>query len=127
MPQLGESIAEATVREILVSPDDTVSADQDIFQVETDKAIMEVGTPCGGMIVEVIAEVDKSYAVGGTLAYLEASEEDAVKAGLIKTTPPPSDSDSDQEEKPHFAVDESEVIEGEEPATVDEPTVKPTR
>ncbi|MEN8716587.1 MAG: lipoyl domain-containing protein, partial [Verrucomicrobiales bacterium] len=45
MPQLGESMAEATIREILIASGDTVSADQNIFEVETDKAMMEVTTP----------------------------------------------------------------------------------
>src|SRR5690606_12850324 len=39
MPQLGESIAEATIREILVSPGEEVKADQNLFEVETDKAM----------------------------------------------------------------------------------------
>ncbi|MCB1077955.1 MAG: lipoyl domain-containing protein, partial [Verrucomicrobiae bacterium] len=42
MPQLGESIAEATIREIGIASGDEIRADQEIFQVETDKAMMEV-------------------------------------------------------------------------------------
>ena len=35
MPQLGESIAEATIMQLLVQPGDTVQADQEVFEVET--------------------------------------------------------------------------------------------
>ena len=38
MPQLGESIAEATIINFLVKPGDTVEADQDLIEVETNKA-----------------------------------------------------------------------------------------
>ena len=38
MPQLGESIAEATIVSCLVKPGDNVEADQDIIEVETNKA-----------------------------------------------------------------------------------------
>ena len=84
MPQLGESIAEATIREVLVAPGETVKADQNLFEVETDKAMMEVTTPCGGVIIEITATVDTSNAVGSQIAISEASEEDYTKAGLIR-------------------------------------------
>src|SRR3984893_18214193 len=48
MPQLGESMAEATIVAIKVKPGDKVSADQEIIEVETDKAVMGVTTPCAG-------------------------------------------------------------------------------
>ena len=38
MPQLGDSIAEATVLRLLAAQGDTVEADQEIFEVETNKA-----------------------------------------------------------------------------------------
>ncbi|MGB0239982.1 MAG: lipoyl domain-containing protein, partial [Verrucomicrobiales bacterium] len=67
MPQLGESMAEATVQQILFSQGDKVKADQDLFEVETDKAMMEVTTPCSGTIIDVVAKTGESYAVGATL------------------------------------------------------------
>ena len=42
MPQLGESIAEAKVISFHVKPGDTVEADQDLIEVETNKATMSV-------------------------------------------------------------------------------------
>ena len=40
MPQLGESIAEAAIINFLVQPGESVEADQDIIEVETNKATM---------------------------------------------------------------------------------------
>lgn len=88
MPQLGESIAEATIVNIVVQVGDRVEIDQDVIEVETSKAVMSVTTPCPGSVGCILAEVGQSYAVGAVLGYLEATEEDAVRLGL-DTTPPP--------------------------------------
>jgi len=79
MPQLGESMAEATIVSIKVKPGDHVSADQEIIEVETDKAVMGVTTPCAGEIAKIDAEVKGTYAVGAVLGYVEASEADAAR------------------------------------------------
>lgn len=120
MPQLGESIAEATVREVLISSGSDVNADQDIFEVETDKAMMQVTTPCGGKIEEITAEVGTSYAVGSTLAFIEATEEDATKAGLMRPQPDEAADKTGEsgKENLHFAVDDNEVIDQDEPIAV---------
>ena len=107
MPQLGESIAEATVRDIKIEIGQQVTADEDLLEVETEKAMMEVTTPCPGKILEIIAEVDISYPVGATLGYLEATEEYADKNLQIEET-----FDS-EEEQSNFAennpIDASEL------------------
>ena len=79
MPQLGESMAEATIVSIKVKPGDKVSADQEIIEVETDKAVMGVTTPCPGEIAKIDAEVKGTYQVGAVLGYVEASEADAAR------------------------------------------------
>src|SRR5436309_938285 len=67
MPQLGESMAEATIVSIKVNPGDQVVADQEIIEVETDKAVMGVTTPCPGRIAKIDAEVKGTYVVGAVL------------------------------------------------------------
>jgi pyruvate/2-oxoglutarate dehydrogenase complex dihydrolipoamide acyltransferase (E2) component len=79
MPQLGESMAEATIVTIHVKPGDQVKADQEIIEVETDKAVMGVTTPCAGEIAKIDAEVKGTYVVGAVLGYVEASEADAAR------------------------------------------------
>jgi len=87
MPQLGESIAEATVVDVKVKPGDQVAPDQEIIDVETNKAVMGVTTPCKGKIDKITAQVKETYPVGAVLGYVEASEEDAAK--FKKTVPEP--------------------------------------
>ena len=55
MPQLGESIAEATILRILVKPGQAVEAGSDLFEVETNKAAMAVTAPCAGTIGHIVA------------------------------------------------------------------------
>lgn len=93
MPQLGESIAEATIVNYLVQPGDPVEADQDIIEVETNKANMNVAAPCRGRIARYTARVNESYPVGATLGQIEVTQEDAARFGLDpgtleKTTSP---------------------------------------
>jgi pyruvate/2-oxoglutarate dehydrogenase complex dihydrolipoamide acyltransferase (E2) component len=87
MPQLGESIAEATVVDIKVKPGDEVVADQEIIDVETNKAVMSVTTPCKGKIDKITVQIKETYPVGAVLGYVEASEEDAAR--FKKTVPEP--------------------------------------
>src|SRR6202030_4068961 len=88
MPQLGESMAEATIVSIKVKPGDEVSADQEIIEVETDKAVMGVTTPCAGEIAKIDAKVKGTYAVGSVLGYVEASEADAARFQKRAPQPP---------------------------------------
>ncbi|MEP6698692.1 MAG: 2-oxo acid dehydrogenase subunit E2, partial [Verrucomicrobiota bacterium] len=87
MPQLGESMAEATIVTIKVQAGEKVAADQEIIEVETDKAVMGVTTPCPGEIAQIEAKVKGTYAVGAVLGYVEASEADAAR--FVKRAPEP--------------------------------------
>lgn len=87
MPQLGESIAEAVVISFLVKPGEPVEADQDIIEVETNKATLNLAAPCRGRIENFIAKLTESYPVGAILGYLEASAEDAARLGLDVPAP----------------------------------------
>jgi pyruvate/2-oxoglutarate dehydrogenase complex dihydrolipoamide acyltransferase (E2) component len=86
MPQLGESIAEATIVDIKVKPGDEVVDDQEIIDVETNKAVMGVTTPCKGKVADIIVQLKETYPVGAVLGYVEASEADAAR--FAKQAPP---------------------------------------
>ena len=87
MPQLGESIAEATIVDIKVKPGDEVVDDQEIIDVETNKAVMGVTTPCKGKIDKITVQLKETYPVGAVLGYIEASEQDAAR--FAKRAPAP--------------------------------------
>jgi pyruvate/2-oxoglutarate dehydrogenase complex dihydrolipoamide acyltransferase (E2) component len=96
MPQLGESIAEAQVISFLVKVGDQVRTDQDVIEVETNKATMNVAAPCPGRVKKFLVNLNESYPVGAVLGYLEASQEDADRLGLDGT---PSGAESEGQQK----------------------------
>ena len=104
MPQLGESIAEATIVDVKVKAGDDVVVDQEIMEVETNKAVMGVTTPCKGKINQITAQVKETYPVGAVLGYVEASEADAAK--FTTQTPSPQPEQEVAEEIPARADQE---------------------
>jgi pyruvate/2-oxoglutarate dehydrogenase complex dihydrolipoamide acyltransferase (E2) component len=87
MPQLGESIAEAVILSFLVKPGDTVEVDQDLIEVETSKATMNVPSTCRGKVEKFLVKLNESYPVGAVLGYLEVSAEEAARVGLDEPAP----------------------------------------
>ena len=86
MPQLGESIAEATVVRLTAKVGDQVESDQEVIEVETNKAVMSVTTPCDGVIESFKVEVNETYPIGNVLGYIEASVEDAERLNARNKT-----------------------------------------
>ena len=82
MPQLGESIAEATIIKVLFKEGSTVEADSDVIEVETNKAVMGVTSPCTGSLSHILVQEGQSYPVGAILGYVEVSAEEARRLGL---------------------------------------------
>jgi pyruvate/2-oxoglutarate dehydrogenase complex dihydrolipoamide acyltransferase (E2) component len=130
LPQLGESIAEATVVKLLVEPGASVQADQDIMEVETNKATMSVIAPASGTISTITAQVGTSYAVGAVLATLEVSDADARTLGVNVSPPAPASetsstgkrsSENSKKDVVHFAVNEADTIYQKQPTV--EPVV----
>jgi pyruvate/2-oxoglutarate dehydrogenase complex dihydrolipoamide acyltransferase (E2) component len=82
MPQLGESIAEATVIRLGIAVGDAVRTDQEIIEVETNKAVMGVTTLCDGVVSELRAQEGISYSVGTLLGLLEVTDAEVARTGV---------------------------------------------
>lgn len=116
MPQLGESIAEATVVRLGISVGDQVKADQDIIEVETNKAVMSITTLCNGIVAEIKAQEGVSYSVGSLLGTLEVTAEEVTRTGVDTLESLDAKRDLSQQSKPeesnlHFAVDDADAYE----------------
>jgi pyruvate/2-oxoglutarate dehydrogenase complex dihydrolipoamide acyltransferase (E2) component len=103
MPQLGESIAEAAIINFLVQPGDDVKADQDLIEVETNKATMTVTSPCSGRVEKFTVQLNESYAVGAVLGQIEATKEEAARLGLDAPVSAKT-SDTDRVTKPEINI-----------------------
>ena len=77
LPKMGESVAEATITNLLVEPGSSVEADEAIVEIATDKVDSEVPAPEDGVLVEwLIAEGDV-VPVGAAIAKYEVGVEAA--------------------------------------------------
>ena len=66
VPQLSESVAEATLLEWKKKPGDAVKADEILIEIETDKVVLEVPAPASGVLTEIL-RTDGSTVVSGEL------------------------------------------------------------
>lgn len=70
LPKLGESIVSATVVQWFKKVGDTVSLDEPLLEVSTDKINSEIPSPAAGVLSEILAEPGQELQVGETLAIL---------------------------------------------------------
>ena len=80
LPNLGENIDSGDILSILVSEGDTVTQDQDLIEVETDKATMPVPSPQAGRIVKLLVSEGDTLEVGAPFAEIEPAENGAAAA-----------------------------------------------
>ena len=86
MPDLGEGTVDAEIVAWHTKPGDTVSEDQLIVEVMTDKAAVEVPAPVSGRVVSVTGAPGDKVAVGSPLIVFELT--DAAKAPASTSAQP---------------------------------------
>lgn len=75
LPQMGESVAEATVTSWLKNIGDTIEEDEAVLEIATDKVDSEVPSEVEGVLKEILFEVDDVVKVGQTVAIIETDSE----------------------------------------------------
>jgi len=88
IPQIGEGLQEARLVAVLKQPGDKVKRDEPIYQMETDKAVMDVESPYEGVLTEWLAPVDTILPIGGEVARMEVAD------GVEEAAPAHGDSGS---------------------------------
>src|SRR6478752_3875311 len=76
LPDIGEGIAEAEIVAWHVKVGDTISEDQQIADMMTDKATVEMESPVAGKVVELAGEVGDQIPIGSVLAVIETEGAD---------------------------------------------------
>jgi len=76
LPQLGQTMEEGTIVDCSVKVGDEVSKGDVIFEIETDKATLEMESPAAGFVKYILAEMDETYPVGAPLMVLGEEDED---------------------------------------------------
>jgi 2-oxoglutarate dehydrogenase E2 component (dihydrolipoamide succinyltransferase) len=75
LPALGESVTEGTVTRWLKNVGDTVTVDEPLLEVSTDKVDTEIPSPVAGTLLEIRAAEDDTVEVGAVLAVIGAADE----------------------------------------------------
>lgn len=72
VPALGESVSEATIGRWLKNKGDTVTADEPLVELETEKVTMEVNAPEAGVLSDISAQEGATVTLGDLLGRIEA-------------------------------------------------------
>ncbi|HKL65363.1 MAG TPA: 2-oxoglutarate dehydrogenase complex dihydrolipoyllysine-residue succinyltransferase [Roseovarius sp.] len=92
VPTLGESVSEATVSTWFKKVGDSVSQDEMLCELETDKVSVEVPAPAAGTLCEILAQEGETVQAGGKLAVLSAAADGTIEP---QTRPEPADETGD--------------------------------
>jgi 2-oxoglutarate dehydrogenase E2 component (dihydrolipoamide succinyltransferase) len=84
LPQMGESVAEATIISWLKEVGDTIEADEAVLEIATDKVDSELPSEVDGVLVEILFNVDDVVKVGETVAIIETEGSGEVAAPATK-------------------------------------------
>ena len=97
LPDLGENITSGDVVSVLVKAGDVVEPGQSVLEVETDKAVIEVPCPPGGVVQEVLVKKGETVNVGQALLSLGSSTSqpaeksaEPVKQQSVESSQPPA-------------------------------------
>ena len=88
LPDLGEGIDSADVSEILINPGDSVSIDDIILVLESDKASMEIPAEDAGVVKEVFVNAGYEVTTGAPLISVvlsSGSTEQKIQDEIVKT------------------------------------------
>lgn len=86
VPQLGESIVEATVGRWLKSEGDTVAVGESVVELETDKVNMDVAATAGGVLQSILQPEGETVNVGDALAVVDESADSAGAPAVNSST-----------------------------------------
>ena len=88
MPALGESVTEGTVTRWLKNVGDTITADEPLLEVSTDKVDTEIPAPASGVLLAISVGEDQTVSVGTELAVIVTPEEAATAAAIANRAAP---------------------------------------
>src|SRR5439155_25974387 len=86
LPDIGEGIAEAEIVAWHVKVGDIIAEDQQIADMMTDKATVEMESPVAGKVIELAGEVGEQVPIGSVLAVIETAGADRAAETVADST-----------------------------------------
>ena len=87
VPQLSESVAEATLLSWHKKVGDTVARDEILIDVETDKVVLELPAPAGGVITQIVKADGGTVVSGEVIAVIDTAADSAAAAAKAAARP----------------------------------------
>ncbi|MEP7141170.1 MAG: 2-oxoglutarate dehydrogenase complex dihydrolipoyllysine-residue succinyltransferase, partial [Caldimonas sp.] len=88
VPQLSESVAEATLLQWRKKPGQTVEIDEILVEIETDKVVLEVPAPAAGVLAQIIKNDGDSCVADEVIAKIDTDGQEAVSGAMqIRSIP----------------------------------------
>ncbi|MHC4149854.1 MAG: dihydrolipoamide acetyltransferase family protein [Planctomycetota bacterium] len=118
LPQLGQTMEEGTIISCTVNVGDEVKKGDVIFEIETDKATLEMESPADGFVKHILAETDQTLPVGEPLMILGDKSEQVPQSFIdsLKAATAPASAAPPATEAP-----------GQAPSAVTEPAKPPAK
>ena len=88
LPQLGETVTEGTITRWFKKVGDTVSVDEPLFEVSTDKVDTEVPSPVAGVLTEILVPEGETVAVGTVIGVVSDAEARAPLVPVVDSVSP---------------------------------------
>ncbi|MFL6075112.1 MAG: dihydrolipoamide acetyltransferase family protein [Mycobacteriales bacterium] len=102
LPDLGEGLTEGEILQWMVQPGDTVTLNQNIVEVETAKAAVEVPSPFAGKVVELLHAAGETVDVGSPIITIDTDPD----AGDL----PPADTSGAAAAAPEASAGERQAV-----------------
>ncbi|MHA3902046.1 2-oxoglutarate dehydrogenase complex dihydrolipoyllysine-residue succinyltransferase [Castellaniella sp. WN] len=90
VPQLSESVSEATLLNWKKQPGEAVQADEILIEVETDKVVLEVPAPASGVLSEIVKGDGSTVTSGEVLARIDTAAKAAAAPAPAAAAPAPA-------------------------------------
>src|SRR5690625_1225061 len=100
VPELSESIAEATLLEWKKQPGEAVQADEILIEVETDKVVLEVPAPTSGVLSEIVKGDGSTVLAGEVLARIDTEAQPSVATDDEEADNKPQQKQAEEEPAP---------------------------
>jgi pyruvate dehydrogenase E2 component (dihydrolipoamide acetyltransferase) len=129
LPELGEGMEAGDVVQVLVSVGESITEEQPVLELETDKAVVEVPAPVSGTVKAIHVQAGDKAAVGQLLLTVETPVATAAAAPAPRTSPPATVSPPPPSEHDGNRTATAQVVPGppESPAYTAAPPEQPSK
>ena len=92
VPQLSESVAEATLLQWHKKPGDAVARDENMIDIETDKVVLELPAPEAGVIARLLKPDGATVVAGEVIAVIDTDAKAGTAPAVSAAAPTPAPS-----------------------------------